>query len=83
MIIQGVALTFTRGATISPNMVMPDGTFAEGQIPPFFSKLGQVPWIIILMIVIVVAVHIFLNHTKHGRYMYMIGGNEEAARLSF
>lgn len=81
-IIQGMALTYTKGATISQNMVMADGTFSTGLISPFFSKIGQVPWIIIIMIVIVVAIHIFLTYTKHGRYMYIIGGNIEAARLS-
>ena len=81
-IIQGIALTYTKGATISQNMVMPDGTFATGTISPFFAKIGQVPWIIIIMIVCVIVVHIFLNYTKHGRYMYVIGGNQEAARLS-
>ncbi|WP_280770572.1 ABC transporter permease [Salipaludibacillus daqingensis] len=81
-IIQGVALSYTRGATISQNMIMSDGTYAEGQISPFFAKLGQIPWIIIIMLIVVVVVHIFLTYTKHGRYMYVIGGNKEAARLS-
>ncbi|MFD2445374.1 ABC transporter permease [Bacillus sp. CGMCC 1.16607] len=81
-IIQGIALTYTKGATISQNMVMPDGTFSTGVIPASFGKIGQVPWIIIIMVVVVVLVHIFLNYTKHGRYMYVIGGNKEAARLS-
>ncbi|MDF0728214.1 ABC transporter permease [Cytobacillus sp. S13-E01] len=81
-IIQGIALTYTKGATISQNMVMPDGSFSEGLISPFFAKIGQVPWIIMIMVVVVVLVHIFLTYTKHGRYMYVIGGNIEAARLS-
>lgn len=81
-IIQGVALTYTRGATVSQNMVMPDGSFATGIISPLFEKIGQVPWIIIIMVLVVVFVHIFLTYTKHGRYMYVIGGNQEAARLS-
>ncbi|MBE4909064.1 ABC transporter permease [Bacillus luteolus] len=81
-IIQGIALTYTKGATVSQNMIMPDGNFAEGVISPFFASLGQVPWIIIIMVVVVVFVHIFLTYTKHGRYMYVIGGNIEAARLS-
>lgn len=81
-IIQGIALTYTRGATISQNMIMPDGTFAEGLISPLFSKIGQVPWIIIIMALVVIFVHFFLTYTKHGRYMYVIGGNIEAARLS-
>ncbi|MBM6619161.1 ABC transporter permease [Bacillus suaedaesalsae] len=81
-IIQGIALTYTRGATISQNMIMPDGSFAEGLISPLFGKIGQVPWIIIIMALVVIFVHIFLTYTKHGRYMYVIGGNIEAARLS-
>ncbi|XQY92307.1 ABC transporter permease [Metabacillus sp. HB246100] len=81
-IVQGIALTYTKGATVSQNMVMPDGTFATGVISPFFSNLGQVPWIIIIMVIVVVVVHVFLTYTKHGRYMYVIGGNSEAARLS-
>lgn len=81
-IIQGIALTYTKGATVSENMVMSDGSFSTGTISPFFAKIGQVPWIIIIMIVVVIVVHIFLNYTKHGRYMYVIGGNKEAARLS-
>ncbi|NLP51663.1 ABC transporter permease [Bacillus sp. RO1] len=81
-IIQGIALTYTKGSTISQNMVMPDGTFATGTISPFFQKLGQVPWIIVIMLTIVVVVHIFLTYTKHGRFMYIIGGNAEAAKLS-
>lgn len=81
-IIQGVALTYTRGATISSNMIMPDGSYASGVIMPSFQRFGQIPWIIIIMFIIVVLVHIFLTYTKHGRYMYVIGGNAEAARLS-
>lgn len=81
-IVQGVALTYTKGATISENMIMPDGNYATGKILPSFEKIGEIPWIIIIMLVIVVLVHIFLTYTKHGRYMYVIGGNAEAARLS-
>lgn len=81
-IVQGIALTYTRGATVSQNMVMADGTFATGTISPLFAKLGQVPWIIIIMVIVVIFVHVFLTYTKHGRYMYVIGGNQEAARLS-
>lgn len=81
-IIQGTALTYTKGATVSQNMVMQDGSMAEGLITPFFSKIGEVPWIIIIMAAAVILVHIFLTYTKHGRYMYVIGGNKEAARLS-
>lgn len=81
-VFQGVALTYTKGAVISQNMIMANGETAPGSIPALFSKLGQVPYIIIIMFVVVLVAHIFLTYTKHGRYMYMIGGNQEAARLS-
>jgi len=81
-VFQGVALTYTRGATISENMIMPNGDYATGAIPDAFGTIGKVPWIIVIMLIIVLAVHLFLTYTKHGRYMYMIGGNPEAAKLS-
>ncbi|MFL0450498.1 ABC transporter permease [Bacillus altitudinis] len=81
-IIQGLAQTYTKGSTISENMVLPDGTFSTGTIPAFFSKIGQVPYIILIMAAIVLFAHVFMTYTKHGRLMYIIGGNKEAARLS-
>jgi simple sugar transport system permease protein len=81
-VFQGIALTYTKGAVISQNMIMSNGETAPGQISESFSKIGQVPWIIIIMLVVVLIVHVFLTYTKHGRYMYIIGGNMEAARLS-
>jgi len=59
-----------------------DGSFATGKISALFAKIGQVPWIIVIMLIVVAVVHVFLNYTKHGRYMYVIGGNIEAAKLS-
>ncbi len=81
-IFEGVALTYTGGGSISEGMPRLDGTPTFGEIPDAFRMIGQSPYIIILMLVIVAVVHIFLNYTKHGRYLYMVGGNREAARLS-
>lgn len=81
-IFQGVALTYSKGAVISQGMVMENGETATGTIPEMFSNLGKEPYIIIIMFLVVAFVHLFLTYTKHGRYMYMIGGNQEAARLS-
>ncbi|MBB1241636.1 ABC transporter permease, partial [Klebsiella pneumoniae] len=55
---------------------------AEGLIPEVFSAPGQVPVIVLIMLAVTVAVQLFLSLTKHGRRMYAIGGNPEAARLS-
>ena len=47
-----------------------------------FSAIGRAPWIIIIMLVCVFVAYLFLNFTKHGRYLYAMGGNKEAAKLS-
>ncbi|MBE8219564.1 ABC transporter permease, partial [Leptospira borgpetersenii serovar Ballum] len=64
------------------NMVLPSGEMAEGVIPDAFSLLGQVPVIVIVMLVVTVVAQLGLSLTTHGRRMYAIGGNPEAARLS-
>lgn len=81
-IIEGVAMTYTGGGSISVGMPRLDGTPTTGKIPEFFSLISQTPYIIILMLTIVASVYFFLKHTKHGRYLYIVGGNSEAARLS-
>ncbi|MDF2915618.1 MAG: sugar transporter permease [Pantoea agglomerans] len=63
-------------------MVLPSGDMAEGTIPAAFGLLGQVPTIVIIMLVVTVAAQLALSLTKHGRRMYALGGNPEAARLS-
>lgn len=81
-IVEGVAMTYTGGGSISVGMPRLDGTPTEGTISPFFLALSKTPWIIIIMICIVILVHLFLTYTKHGRFIYAVGGNEEAAKLS-
>ncbi len=81
-IFEGVAMTYTGGGSISQGMPRLDGTPTTGTIPPEFRLIGQSPYIILIMLVIVMLVHVFLTYTKHGRYLYIVGGNREAARLS-
>lgn len=81
-IFNGVSTTFSKGKIISQNMIMPDGSTSTGLVPQVFRDFGSVPQIIIIMAVLVILVHVFLTFTKHGRYMYIVGGNKEAARLS-
>lgn len=54
---------------------------------PKFAKLGQgYVWIIPIPVIIMIAVFIlgilFLSKTRYGRYIFGVGGNEEASRLS-
>ena len=81
-VIQGVAMTYSYGGSITENMVLPSGDMAEGTIPAAFSLLGQVPTIVIVMLVVTILAQLGLSLTTHGRRMYAIGGNPEAARLS-
>ncbi len=73
-IARGLALLYTGGYPISglPDMF---SFFGRGTV------LGiQVP--ILIMAGVYLFAWIMLNHLSFGRYIYAIGGNEEAARLS-
>lgn len=81
-VIQGVAMTYSYGGSITENMVLPSGDMAEGTIPAAFGALGQVPTIVFIMLGVTLVAQLGLSLTTHGRRMYAIGGNPEAARLS-
>ncbi len=46
------------------------------------GKVGPVPIPVIIALVVFVIGYIVLNYTEFGRYIYAVGGNEEATRLS-
>ncbi|MHB8866482.1 MAG: ABC transporter permease [Pirellulaceae bacterium] len=63
------------------------GGFSIYQVPAALSWLGQgrslgMPNTVILLVSLYAVAHIFMSHTRLGRYIYAVGGNEEAARLS-
>jgi ribose/xylose/arabinose/galactoside ABC-type transport system permease subunit len=73
-IARGLAFALTGGETIR-------------DLPPAFLVLGQgevlhVPIPIIIMVIFAVVIGYSLKATKWGRYVYAIGGNEEAAIYS-
>jgi ribose transport system permease protein len=56
-------------------------------VPDFVAKMGAgsigpVPWIVIVLAVFLLAGHVVLTYTRFGRYVYMTGGNREAAEYS-
>jgi len=56
-------------------------------VPPLIKTLGAgflgpVPWIVIVAAIVLLAGHITLTYTRFGRYVYMTGGNREAAEYS-
>src|SRR6202521_443383 len=56
-------------------------------VPPLILTLGSksiggVPWLVIVAALTLFAGHIVLAYTRFGRYVYMVGGNREAAEYS-
>ncbi len=75
-------LTIARGATL----VYTDGRPITG-LPDAFvwlgaGDVGSIPVPVIIMALVFFAAYVVLTQTVLGRYIYAIGGNEEAARLS-
>ena len=56
-------------------------------VPPVIATLGNgsigpVPWLVIVAAIILLIGHLVLTYTRFGRYVYMVGGNREAAEYS-
>ncbi len=61
----------------------PIGTFKDSFLEIGSAKLfGFIPYLAVIAAVIGVVMWILYNKTRHGKYMYAIGGNEEAAEVS-
>ena len=57
------------------------------KVPPLVTTLGStsiggIPWIVIVAAIMLLAGHLVLTYTRFGRYVYMVGGNREAAEYS-
>lgn len=76
----GSIVSNVQSATF-PTRAVEDGTFKD--FFKFISEEGTtIPTGALLLLAVVVVSHIILNNTKMGRYIYAIGSNKEAARLS-
>lgn len=86
-IVAGLHRTYTEGYSIYNNMPLTSGGTAPGQLSEAFLWIGQgkmlgLPVPVWIMLVMVLATYIVLNHTRWGRILHMTGGNAEAATLS-
>lgn len=77
-ILRGATLVFTNGRPIST------GYDAYGQM---FNKIGAgyilgIPNPVIIMVIIFALSYVILKNTTIGRYVFAVGGNEEATKLS-
>jgi ribose transport system permease protein len=46
------------------------------------QSIGPLPWIVIVAALALLLGHLVLTYTRFGRYVYMVGGNREAAEYS-
>lgn len=80
---QGLGQWYIGGGAVSTGMRLPNGSApVRTALEDSFSAIGRAPWIIIIMLACVLAAYIFLEYTKHGRFIYAMGGNRQAAKLS-
>ncbi|EHU4846777.1 ribose ABC transporter permease [Vibrio vulnificus] len=77
-LLRGVTMVYTDGRPISTGFTDTADAFA------WFGTgyaLG-IPVLVWLMVIVFAAAWYLLNHTRFGRYVYALGGNESATRLS-
>jgi ribose transport system permease protein len=71
---RGAALVFTAGRPVSG--------FEAGFRSLATGRVLGIPGPVLAAAVVYVLAHLLLTRTRFGRYVYAIGGNEEATRLS-
>jgi ribose/xylose/arabinose/galactoside ABC-type transport system permease subunit len=71
---RGAAFIFTGGFSIG-NLPLSFGFLGRGHLGPF-------PVPVVTMALVFLAGYLLLSKSSYGRYIYAIGGNEEASRLS-
>jgi ribose transport system permease protein len=80
MVARGVALTITNAAAYpAPESF---GVLGNGTILGTGPKFPGIPYPVLLMIAVALIFSFILGKTRVGRYIYAVGSNEEAARLS-
>jgi ribose transport system permease protein len=73
-IARGIALLVTEGRPVSG--------FGSAFRAVATGRIGYIPAPIIITVIAYAAAHFVLTRTTFGRYVYALGGNEEATRLS-
>ena len=82
--LRGIGLLITNGATISITNDAFTG-FSRATFLGFPWTDGSwfaIPMLFWMVIVVAVPAYVLLSHTRWGRYLFAIGSNKEAARLS-
>jgi simple sugar transport system permease protein len=85
--VQGLKRWMVDGQTLITGLTLPNGERLTGRFTDDFTAIDGtavlgIPLSVYLFAVIAVLVWAFLEHTRHGRVFYAVGGNAEAARLA-
>ncbi len=76
-IVRGLVYVLTKGRPVTIEREGNELLIKIGQ-----GYVGEIPIPVIIMAVITVVATIFLSQSTLGRYIYAVGGNQEAARLA-
>ncbi len=85
---RGLAKTFSGGMKVSTAVQNPDGTYRYVDVPKIFRFIdsrifgGNLTMVTLIFLICIFVLFIILTRHRWGRYLYSIGGNEEASRLS-
>jgi ribose transport system permease protein len=85
---RGLAKTVSGGMKVSTALKNPDGTYHYADVPAVFRFIdsrilgGDVAVVTVIFLACALLAWVILSRHCWGRYVYAIGGNEEAARLS-
>jgi ribose transport system permease protein len=85
---RGLAKWISGGQKISTAVQQGDGSYHYVEAPPIFDQLssrifgGNVAVVTLVLVGCVVICGVVLAKLRWGRYLYAVGGNEEAARLA-
>jgi len=85
---RGMAKWISGGKKISTAVLQPDGNYHYAPVPPIFNVLNSkilsdnIAVVTIIFLACIIICWVILAKLRLGRYIYAIGGNEEAARIS-
>ena len=85
---RGLAKYASGGMKVSTAIMNADGTYHYVDVPPFFRRVdhrilgGNLSVVTLIFIACVAVAWVLMSKHRWGRYLYAIGGNEEASRLS-
>jgi ribose transport system permease protein len=85
---RGLAKYASGGMKVSTAIANPDGTYRYVEVPGLFRAVdhrifgGNVSVVTLIFLVCIAISWLLMSRHKYGRYVYAIGGNEDAARLS-